>query len=247
MTNPYYNRVTDFVPDTSVRSSDLDSELNGVVAGFDLLSDPTKLGNGALMLGTDSGTADNYVYSNGGVSAILDGQIITFAPGNTSTGASVVSHNGGANTTIVRNDGSATEAGDLVAGVPVAMIYDEANDRWVLIGATAAQTLSDFRPGINAQVGTTYTVTASDEGKIVTCTNASAITVTLPSDSDEDLPIGFITHIHQEGAGQVTVAPAAGVTLRTALSLSTRVQYSSLSCIKIASDLYKVIGDMASS
>lgn len=58
----------------------------------------------------------------------------------------------------------------------------------------------------NAQTGTTYTLTASDNGKLVTLTNASPITLTFPENSTETLPIGFNCGILQGGAGQVTVA-----------------------------------------
>ena len=244
MTNPYYNRITDFVPDTSVRSADLDAELDGVVAGFDLLGDPTLLGNGGSLLGTDTGTSDNYVYSNGGTSTILDGQIITFVPTNTNTGASVISYNGGSNTNIVRNDGTPLQAGDLIDGVPVMLIYDEANDRWVHVGATAQQCLEYNRPGINNQTGTTYTLVSADETKLIVCTNAAAIALTIPAEATLDLPIGYITHVHQGGAGQVTLTPAGGVTLHASVSLITRTQYSSLSLIKSAADTWKIIGDM---
>ena len=245
MTNPYYNRITDFVPDTAVRSSDMDAELNGVVAGFDLLSDPTKIGNGAGMNGGESGVADGYIWTNGdGTTVPLTGQIITFSPTETNTGASTVSYNGGANTTIVRNDGTALQAGDLVAGVPVAMIYDSVNDRWVLVGSTAQQTLAQFRPGVNSQSGTTYTVVGSDEAKIVLCDNAAAVSVSIPNETTEALSVGFIVHIHQAGLGKVTLIPEAGVSLHASVSLSTRVQYSSLSLIKTAVNVFKVIGDM---
>lgn len=67
----------------------------------------------------------------------------------------------------------------------------------------------------NAQTGTTYTLTATDEGKIVTLSNASAITLTLPQNSTESLPQGFNCIIRQIGAGQVTVATEGSDTLQS--------------------------------
>src|SRR3990167_6082399 len=58
---------------------------------------------------------------------------------------------------------------------------------------------------INAQTGTTYTLTASDHGKIVTFNNAAAVTVAAPQTSAETLS-AFQCTIIQRGAGQVTVA-----------------------------------------
>jgi len=63
----------------------------------------------------------------------------------------------------------------------------------------------------NAQTGTTYTLVAGDNGVTVTCSNASAITVTIPS----GLGANFCCRIVQLGAGQVSVAPGSGVTLNS--------------------------------
>jgi len=57
----------------------------------------------------------------------------------------------------------------------------------------------------NPQTGTTYTLQASDNGVIVTCNNASAITVTVPS----GLGAGFNCMVIQKGAGQVTFSPSS--------------------------------------
>ena len=57
----------------------------------------------------------------------------------------------------------------------------------------------------NDQTGTTYTLQASDQGKCVRCTNASAIAVTAPN----TLPAGFQCEIEQGGAGKVTVSGGA--------------------------------------
>lgn len=62
----------------------------------------------------------------------------------------------------------------------------------------------------NLQVGTTYTLQASDDGGVVDLSNAGAITVTLPN----SLSIGFSCLATQSGAGQVTFAAAGGATIR---------------------------------
>lgn len=49
-------------------------------------------------------------------------------------------------------------------------------------GITAAMvSAAPATPSVNAQTGTTYTLQASDNGKIVTCDNAAGCTVTVPS------------------------------------------------------------------
>jgi hypothetical protein len=86
--------------------------------------------------------------------------------------------------------------------------------------------VQNFIPIVNVQTGTTYTIQASDNGKIVTLNNSSAITVTYPS----SLATGFNCMIVQLGAGQVTVSPS-GVTLQNADShtkLLKQLAYASL-------------------
>lgn len=76
------------------------------------------------------------------------------------------------------------------------------------VSINSSDEISGFKGSINAQTGTAYTLVAGDCGKIITCNNASAITVTLPS----SLAQGFNCLVVQKGAGQVTFSPAAGAT-----------------------------------
>jgi hypothetical protein len=72
---------------------------------------------------------------------------------------------------------------------------------------TGAATISGFSANMNVQTGTAYTLTASDNGKIITLNNASAITLTVPA-----LFAGFNCMVVQLGAGQVTLT-ASGTTI----------------------------------
>jgi hypothetical protein len=75
----------------------------------------------------------------------------------------------------------------------------------VLSAAVAGTDYSVPTASVNAQTGTTYTLLASDNGKIVTCSNASPITVTVPS----GLGAGFNCLVIQKGAGQITFSPSS--------------------------------------
>jgi hypothetical protein len=98
---------------------------------------------------------------------------------------------------------------------------------------------------LNAQTGTTYTTVLADDGKLVTCDNASAIALTIPPNSSVAFGIGTQINIMQLGAGQVTITAGAGVTLRSAGSkLKTSAQYAVATCCKIASDTWVVIGNL---
>lgn len=104
---------------------------------------------------------------------------------------------------------------------------------------------------INAQTGTTFTPALSDGASLVTLSNASAISVTLPTNASTAFPIGSQINLIQIGAGQVTVqAVTPGTTTvlstgETAAAPKTRVQYSALTCIKVATDAWYVMGDIA--
>lgn len=112
--------------------------------------------------------------------------------------------------------------------------------------------LTAFEDGLNQtlpfnnQTGTTYTPVATDAGKVVTLTNGSAITVTVPTNASVAFPIGTQITFAQTGAGQVTFAGAVGVTLNAADSaLKLRAQYSSGTLIKTATNAWLLIGDIA--
>jgi hypothetical protein len=99
---------------------------------------------------------------------------------------------------------------------------------------------------LNAQTGTTYTAVLGDDGKLVTCDNASAIALTIPPNSSVAFGIGTQINIMQLGAGQVTITAGAGVTLRSAGSkLKTNAQYAVATCCKIATDTWVVVGNLS--
>src|SRR6185437_15802623 len=59
---------------------------------------------------------------------------------------------------------------------------------------------------INSQTGTTYTLVLSDNNSIVSISNSSAQTVTIPPNSDVAFPVGAQVFIEQAGAGAATIA-----------------------------------------
>jgi len=99
---------------------------------------------------------------------------------------------------------------------------------------------------VNAQTGTAYTPVLADQSKAIECTNAGAISVTIPQNSSVAFPIGTVIEIAQMGAGQVTIVAGTGTTLRSAGSLlKTRAQYSAVSIRKQATNVWLVVGDLA--
>lgn len=103
---------------------------------------------------------------------------------------------------------------------------------------TAANTLTE-----NSQTGTSYTTVLADAGKMITCNNASAITVNIPRSSTVAYEAGTVLSFVQKGAGQITLTPISGVTLNGANGLKTASQYSVISCWKEDTDTWIVYGD----
>jgi hypothetical protein len=89
-----------------------------------------------------------------------------------------------------------------------------------------------------------YTLAFFDADKSIEMNTAGASTITVPPDSSVKFPLGIKIEIVQVGAGQVTIAAGAGVTLRTARSLTTRVQWSVVFLQKRATDEWVVSGDL---
>jgi len=104
----------------------------------------------------------------------------------------------------------------------------------------------DTTLAFNAQTGTTYTLVAADLGKLVTLSNASGITLTVPPSV---FATGNIINIQQIGAGQVTLAQGAGVTITstgaTASAPKLKKQYSAASILCTGSNTFTVIGDLS--
>lgn len=98
--------------------------------------------------------------------------------------------------------------------------------------------------GINAQTGTTYTPVLADRGKLVTLTNAAAITVTLPQNSAVAFPISTSIDFVGLGAGKPTFAAGTGATVVGTPSLVARAQYSAVSAIKISTNGWLIVGDL---
>jgi hypothetical protein len=97
---------------------------------------------------------------------------------------------------------------------------------------------------INAQVASA-TAVLGDDGKLVTMSNASANTFTIPPNSSVAFGIGTQINIAQLGAGQTTIVAGAGVTLNSAgAKLKLDSQYAVCTCVKTGTNEWFVIGNL---
>jgi len=103
--------------------------------------------------------------------------------------------------------------------------------------------LEGFDASINEQTGTSYTLVAGDNGKVIKFTSGQAITVTLPSGVTG---AGFNCTVIQYGAGQITFT-TSGTTLYNRQShTKTAAQYAVCGVISCVADVYVLAGDTAS-
>lgn len=93
---------------------------------------------------------------------------------------------------------------------------------------------------INALTGTTYSLLTSDNGKVITWSNAGGVTLTVPS----GLPVGFNTTVIQIGAGAVGIT-GSGTTLNSFEGkLRTAGQHAAVSIISYSSNVFNVAGGL---
>jgi len=100
-------------------------------------------------------------------------------------------------------------------------------------------------PSSNSPIsGTTATIGLVDLGCITHFTSATAVTITVPTNASVAVPLWSWYHARQMGAGQLTIAPAGGVTLDNPYgTLTTRAQYCRISMQKVGTNEWVLEGE----
>jgi len=98
----------------------------------------------------------------------------------------------------------------------------------------------------NAQTGTTYTLVATDVNKLVTSSNAAAVTITVPPSV---FSAGQMINVQSIGVGLTSFAQGSGVTITstgaTASAPTLRARYSACTIICTASNTFTIVGDLS--
>jgi hypothetical protein len=104
---------------------------------------------------------------------------------------------------------------------------------------------------LNAQTATYTVVLTDNRNKLVTMNVATANDFLIPTNANVAFPIGSVINVIQIGAGKTTIeAVTPGTTTisstgATATAPFLRAQFSAASCIKVATDTWYVVGDIA--
>jgi hypothetical protein len=113
---------------------------------------------------------------------------------------------------------------------------------WLLVSHKDDGTLKDVEQ--NTRTGS-YTLVLADSGKAVEMNVATANDLTVPPNGSVAFPVGTIIEIVQLGAGQTTIVPGSGVTIRSpGGKMKITGQYSSASLRKRATNEWMLSGDI---
>jgi hypothetical protein len=170
-------------------------------------------------------------------------------------GASAIRTLGSSIDTSVKSLSPGTTAGDIdyyTSGTAKARVAIGSKGQLLRVnsGATAPEWALGVNLQLNAQTAS-YTVVLGDAFKLVTMSVAGANNFQIPTNASVAFPVGTVINVIQIGAGQTTIqAVTSGTTTisstgATATAPKLRAQYSAASCIKVATDVWYVVGDIA--
>jgi hypothetical protein len=124
---------------------------------------------------------------------------------------------------------------------------------WGTIGGTLSdqtdlQTALDTKTNkliVTNRQTASYTLVLADADKLVEMNVATANDLTIPLNSSVAFATGTQILLAQYGAGQTTIVPTSGVTVRSnGAKLKLNVQYSGATLIKIDTDEWYLFGDI---
>ena len=145
-------------------------------------------------------------------------------------------------------------SGDVTISINTAVTADLTTAQTLTNKTLTSPTINDPKLNLtlNANVATTYTFVLTDNGKLVTSNNAAAQTLSIPTNASVAFPVGSQINVAWiTGVGQPTinaVTPGTTTVLSTGATSTApklRVANSVATCIKIATDVWLVTGDIS--
>ena len=148
------------------------------------------------------------------------------------------------------------------SGITIGNAKIEETELEILDGATLSTAELNYVDGVTSAIQTqlaakadlsfsftTYTASdtleLTDAGKVILMSVAGANNITVRTNAERAFSIGTQITIVQTGAGQTTIVAEAGVTINSADGdLKLRVQFSSATLIKTATNTWILVGDI---
>jgi hypothetical protein len=98
--------------------------------------------------------------------------------------------------------------------------------------------------GFNSNTGS-YTISLSDQGKILPFNTTSTGTVTVPLNSSVAFPTGSFVNFIQSGTGPILITGASGVTIQSESNkLKLKAQYAVAGVVKTDTDTWVAFGNL---
>jgi len=110
--------------------------------------------------------------------------------------------------------------------------------------ATIGENFQLLEPSVRATGAASATLKAED--RVISRTSAAAQTIGVPTNASVAIDIGQSFLVEQTGAGQLTIQPAAGVTVNrlAGRSLVAAGQFAMIRLTKIGTNVWNATGDL---
>jgi hypothetical protein len=131
-----------------------------------------------------------------------------------------------------------------MADLSTVLRFDMANGQKLL--ATLSDLIKNSGLRVSAVDSTAYVFSPKDNGDYLRFNNASPISATVPPDA-VGFPLGAVITIEQMGAGLLTIAAGAGVTINTQTTLKMAGQWAVAALVKVSTDEWTLAGNLATS
>jgi len=95
------------------------------------------------------------------------------------------------------------------------------------------------------QTDTVRTFGLSDAGKLIALTGSTDRVFTVPANATVPFPIGTVIAIVKDGTGNITLAEADGVNIKTEVGLILSDQYGMATLVKVDTNVWRAGGSLS--
>jgi len=187
-----------------------------------------------IMVVADDNSTDNWV--------VADLSPVVAGTGLSISGTTISISGGGVDTTQLASSAVTSVKLDTNAVTSAKINADAITSAKIADNAVGVEHVAG---SVNAQTGATYTLALTDAFKTVTMSNSGTNTLTIPANSAIAFSVGDRIDVVMLGAGATTITGDSGVTVNGTVAGSGTIsaQYGAVSCLKIATDTWVLMGN----